>query len=168
MACSPIAVANFFVQKSLETGIELTPMKLVKLVYLSHGWYLGLASQPLISEAVQAWKYGPVVNSVYHTFKKYGNEQILSQESDPENFQFSLPVIQDENIQAFLNKIWDVYSKYSGLQLSTLTHEQGSPWDKVWNYQGGKDRKAVIIPNALIQDYYRTKKDANRQSAQAN
>src|SRR5688572_9338191 len=115
---SPIAIANYFIAKSLESGKDLTPMKLVKLVYLAHGWYLGLTSKPLISEAVQAWKYGPVINSVYHTFKKYGNDQILALDNDFSSFQFAPPQVEDGNIKSYLDKIWDVYSVYSGLQLS--------------------------------------------------
>ncbi len=71
-----VAIANYFVRKSLDSGIPVTPMKLVKLVYVAHGWYLGLTGEPLIAEGVQAWKYGPVVPSVYDKFKMYGGSAI--------------------------------------------------------------------------------------------
>ena len=151
---NPIAVANYFVQRSLADGTSLTPMKIVKLTYISHGWYLALSTDgsPLLSEAVQAWKYGPVVPSVYRAFKKYENGQITSLEADPRTS--SIPVIGEGEVNLFLNKIWEVYKHYSGLQLSTLTHKDNTPWDIVWNKNDGKSRKSVVIPNDIIKDYY--------------
>ena len=32
-----LVVSNFFINKSIEEGVELTPMKLLKLVYITHG-----------------------------------------------------------------------------------------------------------------------------------
>ena len=71
----PIAVANFFIQKSIETGLEVTPMKLLKLVYIAHGWSLGLFGEPLIDEAVVAWTYGPVIPDLYKVLKDYGRDR---------------------------------------------------------------------------------------------
>jgi hypothetical protein len=38
MAETAAAIANYFIDKALEDDRELTPMKLIKLVYLAHGW----------------------------------------------------------------------------------------------------------------------------------
>jgi uncharacterized phage-associated protein len=159
----PLAVANFFIGKSLETGIELTNMKLVKLLYIAHGWYLGLADKPLLTEAVQAWKYGPVVMSIYHTFKKYGDRQVMSLESDFDGRHVVIPTVDDVEVAKFLNRIWDVYNGYSGPQLSTITHEAGSPWDITWNKNGGKNKQSTFIPNDLIAAFYRQKGEENNQ-----
>jgi len=71
-----LAVANYFITKANDEGTELTPMKLIKLVYIAHGWHLGLKNESLIDEGVQAWKYGPVIKSVYDEFKGYKNGQV--------------------------------------------------------------------------------------------
>jgi uncharacterized phage-associated protein len=154
---NPIAVANYFVQKSLADGTALTPMKVLKLTYISHGWYLALSANgnPLLNEAVQAWKYGPVIPSVYRAFKKYENGQILAHERDARTG--TIPEITDGDVSAFLDKIWDVYKHYSGLQLSTLTHKDNTPWDTVWNKNDGKSRMSVVIPNDIIKEYYQRK-----------
>ena len=53
-------------------------MKLIKLVYIAHGWHLALENgKSLISEAVMAWKYGHVINSLYQKLKRYGSQDIL-------------------------------------------------------------------------------------------
>ena len=164
---NPLAIANYFVQKSIDTGQELTPLKLVKLVYISHGWYLAFTGVPLISEAVQAWKYGPVVQSVYTAFSKYGKDQI----SQPYN-AFGLnkePItVKDPDLFRFLDKIWEVYKNHNGLQLSTLTHQPGTPWDIAWNKLNGKNRASAEISNELIKDHYKQKIDANREAAAKN
>lgn len=163
---SPIAIANYFIQKSFSDGTELTPMKLVKLVYIAHGWYLALSGgKPLLNEAVQAWKYGPVIPTVYHTYKKYLNSQITSMESE-NLFSNSYPMVDDKDIIEFLDKIWEVYRGYSGLQLSTLTHQDSTPWDKIWNKNNGHKEKSVVIPNDLIQEYYTARIKKRVETAQ--
>lgn len=153
---NPIAVANFFIQKSFDTGKELTSMKLVKLVYIAHGWYLGLYGQPLLNEPTEAWKYGPVINSVYKEFKAFGNSQITRLGTIMDGLRMVTPFVSEDK-KDFLNKIWDVYKDYNGLQLSTLTHQMNTPWNDIWNKQGGKNVSSAIIPNDLIQQHYKSK-----------
>src|SRR5215510_7158653 len=66
------AAANWF----LDLGQPLTPMKLQKLVYFAHGWSLALTGVPLIKDAVEAWRYGPVIPALYHEFKHNGARPI--------------------------------------------------------------------------------------------
>lgn len=155
---SPLAIANYFIQKSFDTGEgDVTTMKAIKLVYISHGWHLGIFGTPLINEAVQAWKYGPVVESVYKEFRGYGSDTItkLSDTINEQGLTVN-PKVKEETIP-FLNKIWDVYKNYNGLQLSTLTHQSGTPWDIVWNNKDGKSKTAAIISNEIIENHYKAK-----------
>jgi uncharacterized phage-associated protein len=151
---NPIAIANFFIQKSLDSGTEMTQMKLIKLVYISHGWYLALRGKPLLSEPVEAWKYGPVVKSVYHEAKKYGNGPITSYFQDVFG---NTPMPTDPEVCTFLDRIWDLYGKLNGLQLSALTHKEGTPWYKTWNEENGSKYHSVIIRNDLIKNHYQSK-----------
>ena len=63
-----VAEAVLWIRRDVQT----TPMHIIKLVYLSHGWMLGLHDTPLLWEPVEAWQYGPVVPSVYHLYKGWG------------------------------------------------------------------------------------------------
>lgn len=126
-------------------------MKLIKLTYISHGWNLAFYSKPLISESVQAWKYGPVVQSLYHGFKQFGNEEIPK--SELECLQDLSKEFVSENVP-LLEKVWEKYGGLSGLQLSALTHQPGTPWDKVWNHGDGKNLIGAIIPDDLIKEFY--------------
>ncbi len=158
----PLSVANYLIQKAQNEGIELTPMKLLKLVYIAHGWHLGLKDSPLIRETVQAWKYGPVIQSVYNAFRSYSSNNITSFHYDQflENY-----TLHNQDNCAFLDKIWDVYKNYDGLQLSTLTHQQGTPWDQVWNHKNGKHQVGAYIPDDLIKAYYQKKANASLEHA---
>src|SRR5882724_82988 len=95
-----LSIANYFIKKARESGAEMTPMKLIKLVYISYGWYLAFANKPLINEKVQAWKYGPVVPSVYQEFKKFYKGQIDLMYVDPLSGETPLPT--DPEIIKFL------------------------------------------------------------------
>lgn len=157
------AIANYFIEKSFDTGVELTPMKLLKLVYIAHGWHLGLTGEPLIREAVQAWQYGPVISSLYQDVKRFGRAEIteLIEEYVPDGRGDSDCVVpeirRDDPVAPLLARIWDVYSGFDGGQLSTMTHQPGTPWYEVWRTQGGAFRSGAIIPNDLIREHYRQK-----------
>lgn len=147
----PIDIANYFLNKAYDNGKKLTPMKLIKLVYLAHGWNLALTSKPLLEEKIVAWKYGPVIRSLYDEFKKFGNESIPK----PSN-KDAKPEINLETAK-LLDKIWEVYGRYTAAQLSNLTHEEGSPWDQAWNDDGGATEHNFPISNKTIEKYYKNK-----------
>jgi uncharacterized phage-associated protein len=160
MPLSSLAVANFFVEKSLATGIELTPMKLIKMVYIAHGWSLALSEKILINEGVEAWQYGPVIPKVYHEFKDYKNSQITRLcieliQKDERGFEIITPQVTDEDDIELLDSVWNAYSHLSGLQLSSMTHETDTPWDVTWNKNSGKEIRGAIIPNDDIKSHYK-------------
>src|SRR5256885_15287234 len=76
------SIANYFIQRGIDSNKSVTPMKLQKLIYFAHGWYWAIKNEPLIDESVEAWKYGPVIPSVYHAFKHYGTDSIKSLKTD--------------------------------------------------------------------------------------
>jgi uncharacterized phage-associated protein len=146
---TPAAVANFFLHKSFDTGIPINPIKLFKLVYLAHGWHLAINDEPLISEAVQAWRYGPAIASLYEAFEHIGNEAITSLVTENKGgSDLQIPIVNDPDTILLLNKVWEVYKGYNSLQLSTLTHTKNTPWEII------RKQKQLLIPNNLIQQYY--------------
>ena len=146
-------IANYFIRKSHDTGIALTPMKLIKLCYIAHGWHLGIFEKELLDEVIYAWKFGPVIRTIYQDFKQYGNSQISKLYSEDGN-KYPFP---DEKIVQFLDTIWNAYGKYDGVQLSSFTHQKDTPWDIVWNREGGCENKDAIIGNELIKKHYKEK-----------
>jgi|SRR5690606_8207525 len=162
---NPIDIANYFLKKYGEQN-SITPMKLVKLVYISHGWHLGITGNALIDENPEAWKYGPVIPTVYHHFKKFGGNAIKLNSFNPDPF-----TVISKEIQSFLDKIWDVYGTFSALQLSAKTHQINTPWYISWNKLQQIRRKNKLgvlsyqISDNLIKDYYNQKFNINKGKA---
>ncbi|MBU4610324.1 SocA family protein [Achromobacter sp. GG226] len=148
------AVANYFIERAKQTKSSLDPMKLQKLVYYANGWYLGTTGTPLINEPIEAWPYGPVIPSIYHEFKQYGRQPIKALATElTEDFDFApIDPPQDEKVQRFLRKVWDTYSKYSGIQLSEMTHAPGGPWDRARSLSSGG--RGTDIPPEFIKKHF--------------
>ncbi len=155
------AIANYFLDLAHQKGQVLTLMKLLKLVYYANGWHLAIKGQPLIEEPVEAWPYGPVIASIYHEFKEFGDQELtrFAANRSPEEIKrdpSTKPWIkaEDEYTKCLLHKIWDVYGCYSGTQLSNLTHQQGTPWDRTWNGREDSSTNSCKINNKLLKDYF--------------
>jgi uncharacterized phage-associated protein len=143
-------VANHFIRLSKETNDLLTPMQILKLVYLAHGWMLGLYGRPLISQNVMAWKYGPVIVDVYHSLKSFRATDVDREIVSPVNGTLG------ELEADLVTKIYNAYKDWNGIELSNLTHRPDSPWSVTVD-KSGLDS---VISNDLIQDYF--KKLANQ------
>lgn len=122
----------------------VTPMRLLKLVYISNGWMLALHDKPLFNESAEAWQYGPVVPSVYHAYKRFGGTAITDiPNTEPAGFS------DDE--RQLLQQVWDAYRQFSAIQLSALTHQSNTPWEITRRLCGA----GAPISNDLIKDHYR-------------
>ncbi len=158
MPYSPKAVANYFLDLAEKSGKPLDPMKMQKLVYFAHGWYLLNYNEPLLNEKIQAWKFGPVIQSLYHEFKAFGNNPI-DRKAKEESWiglvrKETVPIIpvDDTKTRQFLDSFWEVYSKFSGVALSNLTHRPGTPWEKTY----AADVRENEIDDNLILEYFKT------------
>lgn len=164
MPLSAKAVANYFLELAEKASDHsLSPMKLQKLVYFAHGWNLALSGgTPLILEDIEAWPYGPVIPALYHEFKHFGNGEITSLATELEwtsafEMSVSTPTVPaDSEACDLLNKVWEVYRRYTPIQLSNATHEPNTPWDKINRKYNGDIPRKTVIPIGLIQEYFET------------
>lgn len=156
MAYSAGAVANYILDLADQDREPITHMKLQKLVYLAHGWYLAFAGEPLINEPVKAWKYGPVIAELYREFKFFGGKSIEGHRYEdigpdgPEPCKLP-PQASDE--RDAIRLVWNRYKHLSAIQLSGLTHQQGTPWDLTWNNSKNKT-DSESIANEVIKDHF--------------
>jgi len=173
MAYDAKIIANYFLGKAESEGRTLTPMQVQKLVYFAHGWYLALFGEPLISEPVQAWSYGPVIPSLYQEFKRFGNEGIEGQATIVRfagtRFSIGRPSIEGienpeerERMTSFLDRLWQVYSRFSAIQLSNMTHSEDSPWKIA--LQNSNGARATVINDNLIRTYFQNQRTTNQQA----
>jgi uncharacterized phage-associated protein len=155
-------IANEFLKIAKEKGDALTPMKLQKLVYFAHGWYLALTGQPLTSERIEAWKYGPVIPALYHEFKIFGTDPITSSATAFElvggKAAFKITNLDEcgadqeeiDKVKSLIARVYDVYGQFSAVRLSNSTHMLGTPWQQV--YREGV--KQLAIPDEIIKRYF--------------
>ena len=164
MAYDSKAVANRFLELATANGQTLSPMKLLKLLYFAHGWYLAITGKPLLDEAIEAWNYGPVVPTIYHEFKRFGNDSITepAKEATGQGSRRSKDARLPESdgaafVQRLLQRVWEIYGPFSAVQLSRMTHQEGSPWSKTVEQNTGSKGyfpKSVEIDDNLIKDYF--------------
>lgn len=136
-------VANRFLELAKEAGDALTPMQVLKLVYIAHGWMLGLYGRPLIRDEIQAWQYGPVIPYLYDSMKRFRSSPVEGRLSVKGE---DLTLEEDDVVR----QVYQVYGSHSGPALSRLTHQLGSPWEVT--YKPGVF--GVEISNDVIEDHY--------------
>lgn len=160
MKNNALSIANYFVELAKGDGKEIQPLKLMKLSYIAHGYILAILDKSALDprfDKVEAWKFGPVIPSVYHSFKFYGNKNI----EEPtfifkgENFEndspeIEIPRLNGESEKEICEFVWRNYEKYSGSDLVTMLHRDGTPWSIVY-----KEGKNIEIPDELTKSYYK-------------
>lgn len=151
MAYSAMAVANAFIRRAKEGRLrELTPMKLQKLLYYAQSWSLALRRKALIDDFFARWTYGPVIPSLYHEFKDYGARPILDYGGhivvEDGELTRKRPIVgaTDRETWALIDRIIEVYGRYTGAELSSMTHAPNSAWSQSGEVDGGP------IPNDLM------------------
>ena len=62
-------IANCFIRRAKNDHESMSIMRVLKLVYMAHGWTLAVLNRPLIMDRIEAWEYGPVIPTVYYAFR---------------------------------------------------------------------------------------------------
>ncbi|AKM06125.1 Panacea domain-containing protein [Pelagerythrobacter marensis] len=146
MAYDAATVANRFIELAEnDGGRRLTPMQLIKLSYMAHGFSLAIKNRPLLDEAVEAWRYGPVIPSLYRKLKSFGNGGVDKRIS---RF-FSSETLASEDTE-LIDAVYQKYGKLTGGQLSFLTHKRGTPWDEAYR----PNEYGVELDDAAIRRHY--------------
>lgn len=160
MRNNAIAIANYFIDKSNsipDNKYPLTLLRLVKYVYIAYGFALAILNKKIIDERfdkVEAWKYGPVIPSVYHSFKnnrdnKITDTSLILREEPEGKFEFLTPRVEDEEIKKVLDFVWERYEDMPTTDLIQLLHRRGTPWEYCYRY--GQN---VEIPDQMTKLYY--------------
>ena len=154
-----LSVANYFIKIANECKREIRPLGLLKRVYIAHGFSLAINNTSLLDprfDDVEAWRYGPVIPSVYHSFKHLRNSPITDNDYAPRLqiddcgiFRFQTPILEDVDAQKIVKMVWARYLNCSDNQLVTITHQDGTPWKRL--YREGEN---AVIPDSYTKLYY--------------
>jgi uncharacterized phage-associated protein len=150
------AIANAILNKAAEDDKKITHLKLQKLLYYVAGYYLAVTDKPLLDHTFEAWDYGPVVPEIYHEFKHFGGRPITSPAKEidwEEGRAIPVPIpTDDKHLNKVLNYVMRAYGKFSGAQLSEMTHRDGSPWDETRKANPGI--RDADIPRRLLKEHF--------------
>ena len=124
------------VAKYILSKIKCTQLKLQKLVYLCFADYLCDTGKQLFTDKIYAFKYGPVVDTVYKRYKEYGYKPI---EEDSTNIDskniFEMPaksriLFAEDGTDKIISieKTLKKYGELTASQLVDLTHKENAPW----------------------------------------
>ena len=121
---------------------DVTPLKLQKLLYYVQGYSLALTGKPAFSDKIEAWQYGPVMDSVYQEYKKYSRNIIPYEEIKGTE-------LTDDTLSEIVRLVLSDKLRYSGEALARATHGE-APWHD--SYKGAYTN--AEIPERAMKEYF--------------
>lgn len=126
------------VAKYILSKIKCTQLKLQKLVYFCFADYLCETGKELFTDKIYAFKYGPVVDTVYKKYKEYGYKPIEEETIDIDSKNiFEMPaksriLFAKDGTEKILSieKTLRKYGELTAAELVDLTHSKQTPWTK--------------------------------------
>lgn len=151
-----IDVANYIVNKSIDMGAPVSNLKLQKLLYYVQAAKLVEDGKEMFGDPISAWKYGPVVESVYHKFKIYANaqigEKIVSKDADYINEfdndeEYNPYDVINKKDQIIIDRVLNAHREHDAMYLVRKTHSE-APWIEA------REKKETYILSDAIKAYY--------------
>jgi uncharacterized phage-associated protein len=144
------AAARTILERAHAQGLSITNLKIQKLLYFAHGLMLSLHDRGLINEKFQAWKYGPVVEELYHALKFFGPSTIPPSSVFIKHWE----IIPDSDTDALaaIDSILGQLGKLSGGRLIDISHDKNGPWHAVYH----DETRSVEIENSAVKTYFDT------------
>lgn len=157
--CRAAHVANLILNRADGEERNISVLKLLKLVYIFFGWTSAIhPKRPyLFSDRIEAWKYGPVIPSLYYELRRFGREPIIGARAlvyDPSRDEPPRAAAEseiDKEILKTLETIWNSYKNAPAEHIVALTHQEGTPWRQAYD----ENRRHKEIPKDTICTYYR-------------
>ena len=140
-------LCNNILARGKKEKIDITPVKLQKLMYYTCREYVRLTGHMPIEESFEVWKYGPVIPSVYAEFCCYHAEPIKTYSKDARGKSYMADEANNPNLLRALDAVWGAMKYMTGMQLSDKSHKKGSGWDRAL-----RDRRRVITLDDIRND----------------
>ena len=137
-------VARYMIECAEEDGQPLSNLKLQKTLYFLWKRYFKENNDYLfMDQYFSAWKFGPVIPSVYYDYFMFGAYPIARGLLE----SFEEDSICDED-KKFIRKNLADFKEKSVSELTDETHKAGGAWERTFRYKGMKE----IIPFTEIED----------------
>ncbi|MBU71296.1 type II toxin-antitoxin system antitoxin SocA domain-containing protein [Spongiibacter sp.] len=140
-------VSAYILHLADRAGIQVSNLKLQKLVYYCQGFSLGVTGKPLFDEEIVAWEHGPVVEPLYHQYKQFGKSPIPA----PSIFQFNEDVFDDIQ-QDLIADVVNVFGREGAWSLREMTHKE-TTW--LAHSADGKSGDGTVITKEELATFFR-------------
>lgn len=148
MPMSANVVCNNILRRAFDEQIDVSPMKLQKLMYFVSCEYAKRTNSVLFSESFGVWQYGPVLPAVYDEFKSFKSTPINKYATDADGVAYAVNEATSPNLRGAIDRIWDAFKNYDGIYLSHITHRDDSGWSRAFY-----DHRPQISLNDMISDH---------------
>lgn len=147
----PTVISNNILRRAFNDEIAISPLKLQKIMYFVASEYAKVTGEQLFEERFEAWRYGPVLRSVYREFKPFGGYPITKYATqDALGNSFGVNESTNPELRVALDKVWAATRDLGAIKLYELTHAENSAWDRA-----RKNEQRFIAPNDVtIDDTY--------------
>lgn len=123
-------VANTFLDRAKKEKIDISPMKLQKLLYILYKVYLQTNGLKLFEDRFEVWQYGPVISSVYQIFKRFRSNKITEYFLNKDGTYNTVRFNHNPRFDKAFEYVWGKYKQLDGVYLSRLTHQPNTAWSK--------------------------------------
>jgi uncharacterized phage-associated protein len=154
----PRAIANLLLQEARSRELSVSNLKLQKLLFLCHAFYLVETGRSLVRGSFEAWQYGPVHREAYDAFKRFGAKAITedADKFDPvTGTRKPLAIPADRAALDVVRKVVRFYGDWTPGELVGLTHAKNGPWDHVVRAATSSANIALKIGDDVIAERFK-------------
>lgn len=136
-----------------------THLALEKLVYFAYADYLCTTGKKLFTDKIYAFKYGPVVQSVYGRYNKSGYKQLALEEDNEQSLSDAAKIMSARGRILFaadgsekllsIDATLEKYKAQTAHDLVALTHKEGTPWSSIYTAEPFQE-----IPDSTIKELH--------------
>lgn len=158
-----VKILKYLLYKYLFDGEPVTNLKIQKVLYFVHVWYLVTFGKSCFSDKFQAWPLGPVLPTIYSQLAKYGSSPIddefmLQDEKELEDIKKEL----GSDLVQLIDEVYEKYGTLSAFQLVNITHND-SPWLKAREGLSATEKSNNVIDDTDVLAKYSGKKDGEKK-----
>lgn len=145
---SAIVIALWFIKRFEKDDLEVSELKIQKLLYFSEAWNQFFTNKELFKENIEAWSSGPVVPSVFYSLKEFNSKDSLEELTEGQELKKDV-----------IELLEDVYETYANISDEALTQyvQRELPWIEARIGFEIEERCHNVIPKNKIKNYFLSK-----------
>lgn len=119
MVYNALDVARYIIEYCKDNNFFVSNLKLQKILYFVQAEFLVTKDDVCFDDRIEAWDFGPVVPVVYHEYKVFGSNNIIT--------RIRKNIFIESSDREMINEIVNECDRFSATDLVEITHKQ-TPW----------------------------------------